>query len=84
METNNPFEEIEVTVSLSLSKSFKIPVNDYTVLEDGTKDYSTCNLKKAVVEHVILPHNAYSFLFMKKPSEDLRDWNVDEFEVIKE
>lgn len=71
--------EIEVTVSITLSKTVKIYVDDYIqeapeVDEDGHYykgdiDFSECNLSKAVKEQITLPN------------EKVEGWNVDDFEV---
>lgn len=92
-EIEVPEEEIEVTVSVTLSKTVKIKVTDYTV-ESGTDeegehfkdiDYSSCDLKKAVEEQITLPQNAYTRIIKKgKLYEDLKGWNVDDMEVILE
>lgn len=90
---------IEVTVSISLSKTMKIDVDDYTVEcdeEDGNTyyDYSECNLIDAVREQVTLPDKAYDKLYWAVYSvdnsnahnalEDLKDWTVDDIEVVSE
>lgn len=92
-----PEKEIEVTVSITLSKTIKIKVSDYTVYsieaDNGkcfdTLDYSDCDLKKAVKDQIILPQNAYNYITPKSNEEvqaisDLKKWNVDEMEVILE
>ena len=71
--------EVEVTVSITLSKTVKIYVDDYIqeapeVDEDGHYykgdiDFSECNLCKAVEEQITLPN------------EKVEGWNVDDFEV---
>ena len=71
--------EVEVTVSITLSKTVKIYVDDYIqeapeVDEDGNYysggiDFSECNLSKAVEEQITLPN------------ENVEGWNVDDFEV---
>jgi hypothetical protein len=90
--------EIEVLVSITLSKSVKIKVNDYTLDcgrdEDGLYceniDYSNCDLKKAVKEQIYLPHQlnkVYSNPVVFIPpsvKKDFEGWNVDDFEVIIE
>ena len=62
-----PEREIEVTISVTLSKTVKIKVSDYTITnsgkdEDGNYfedvDYSDCNLKGAVEEQLYLPQEA--------------------------
>lgn len=98
-------EEIEVFVSITLSKSVRIKINDYTIVDEGkdedgfpfkSLDFSDCDLKSAVEEQILLPHEVGQLLvdidnnphkippkskFMK---EDLCGWNVDDFEVIIE
>ena len=81
-----PEEEVEVLVSITLSKSFKIKVSDYSVV-NGKLDLSDTDLKSAVEEQIVLPNEAYKLVIPFYPSDavarhDLKDWNVDEFEVI--
>lgn len=79
---DNPYEEIDVTVSITLHKSFKIKVNDYDITDEGVdddgnyfcdKDFSTCNLYEA----------AKNQLDLSDISEE-NGWTEDEFEVIKD
>lgn len=88
-----PEREIEVTVSVTLSKTVKIKVSDYTIIDSGKDedgdyfedvDYSDCDLKRAVEEQITLPQNAYNHVVNRKVYLDLKDWNVDEMEVILE
>ena len=67
-----PDKEIEVTISVTLSKTVKITVNDYTIDEEGYCDFSECDLHKAVKEQI------------KLPQQLCKDWIVDEFEIIEE
>lgn len=67
-EVEYPEKEIEVTVSVTLSKTVKVLVNDYNVEEDADEDgrylsydFSECDLNKAVEEQVILPQNLAEF-----------------------
>ena len=93
-EVETPEKEVEVTVSITLSKTVKIKVSDYItsgveVDEDGNKyediDYSECDLKKAVEEQITLPQNAcIHMLPQTKIYEDLAGWNVDDFEIALE
>lgn len=96
-EKELPEKEIEVIVSITLSKTVKIKVSDYTVYsnedDNGNHfeevDYSDCNLKKAVEEQITLPQSAYNYIISKSNKEiqaisDLKGWNVDEMEVILE
>lgn len=92
-----PEKEIEVTVSITLSKTVKIKISDYTIYSNedergrcfDTLDYSDCDLKKAVKDQIILPQNAYNYIISKSNKEiqaisDLKEWNVDEMEVMLE
>ena len=93
-QEEQPNREIEVTVSVTLSKTVKINVDDYTVEEDGSIDYSSCDLNKAVIEQITLPKDVYNKLFnvvcnsesteAMKALCDLNGWSLDDFEVIKE
>lgn len=63
-----PKKEIEVTVSITISKTVKIAVDDYKVEEiiDETGrylsyDYSDCNLHKAVEDQLVLPQDLAEF-----------------------
>ena len=67
-----PDKEVEVTISVTLSKTVKITVNDYTIDEEGYCDFSECDLHKAVKKQI------------KLPQQLCEDWEVDEFEIIKE
>ena len=84
-----PEREVEVTVSVTLSKTLKIEVSDYTVDSENNVDYSDCNLREAVENQIILPQEAYKYVnpytFNKHETiEDLSNWDVDDFEVILE
>lgn len=66
-QDDNPEREIEVTVSVSLSKTVRIKVSDYEITDSGKDedgkyfediDYSNCDLKGAVEEQVYLPQEA--------------------------
>ena len=69
-EIELPAIDTEVTVSITISKTIKVPVIDYTLDEEGYPDFSNCDLKKAVSNSGKLPN--------------LEDWNIDEFEIIQE
>lgn len=91
-----PEREIEVLVSITLSKTVKVKVSDYEIIDSGKDenneyfediDYSNCDLKNAVKEQVVLPQDAWIYMDPKtkkqaKASAELCNWNVDEFEVI--
>lgn len=60
-QEQQPDRELDVTISLGISKTFKVMVNDYDVIresdEDGficSYDYSNCDIFKAVDEQVDL------------------------------
>lgn len=97
-QTNLPDREVEVCVSLCLSKTFKILVDDYSIDEDDEghtmPDFSECDLKSAIENLVILPHELSDIIKnkfkddippgLKASIEDCSDWNVDDFEVVLE
>lgn len=96
-QVDNPEEEIEVTVSITLSKTVKIKVSDYQITDSGKDedgehfediDYSNCDLKSAIKEQITLPQDGYLYVRgdheNSKLIEDLSGWNVDDFEVILE
>lgn len=67
------FKEVEVTVSLTLSKTVKVKVKDYTIVDSGRDedgeffediDYSECDLKKAVKTQIDLPQDAGKALML--------------------
>lgn len=95
-QVDNPEREIEVTVSVTLSKTVKIKVSDYSITDSGKDedgeyfediDYSKCDLKRAVEEQITLPQDAYKYAkgeFDNDQYNDLEGWDVDDFEVIEE
>ena len=95
-QVDNPEREIEVTVSVTLSKTVKIKVSDYEITDSGKDedgeyfediDYSNCDLKGAVEEQFVLPQEAYRYITSsgnKSVKEELKGWNVDDFEVVEE
>lgn len=90
-QVDNPEREIEVTVSVTLSKTVKIKVSDYEITDSGKDedgeyfeniDYSNCNLKGAVEEQIVLPQDACIYIKgSSKIPEDLSNWCVDNLEV---
>lgn len=94
----NPKKEIEVTVSVTLSKTVKIKVSDYEIVDSGKDedgeyfediDYSNCDIKGAVEDQIVLPQKAWDYIAPKTKKDvkaifDLKGWNVDDFEVINE
>lgn len=95
-QADNPEREIEVTVSVTLSKTVKIKVSDYEITDSGKDedgeyfediDYSKCDLKRAVEEQITLPQDAYKYVKGESDNDqynDLKGWCVDDFEVIEE
>lgn len=102
-QKENQEREIEVTASITLSKTVTIKVSDYTIIDSGKDengeyfediDYSSCDLKSAVEDQIILPQDAHIYLgnyayeggYTNPVPEvkDLENWNVDDFEVILE
>ena len=90
-QVDNPEREIEVTVSVTLSKTVKIKVSDYEITDSGKDedgeyfediDYSNCDLKSAVEEQIVLPQSAHMYVKSNpKVHEDLSNWCVDDLEV---
>lgn len=90
-QVDNPEREIEVTVSVTLSKTVKIKVSDYEITDSGKDedgeyfediDYSNCDLKGAVEEQITLPQSAHTYVKSNpKVHEDLSNWCVDDLEV---
>ena len=90
-QADNPEREIEVTVSVTLSKTVKIKVSDYEIADSGKDedgeyfediDYSNCDLKGAVEEQIVLPQSAHMYVKSNpKVHEDLSNWCVDDLEV---
>ena len=63
-----PEREVEVTISVTLSKTVTISVDDYdTMVEEDefgkhiSHDYSKCDFHKAVKEQIVLPQNLAEF-----------------------
>ena len=91
-QVDNPEREIDVTVSVTLSKTVKIKVSDYEITDSGKDedgeyfediDCSNCDLKSAVEEQIVLPQNAHMYVKSNpKVREDLSNWCVDDLEVI--
>ena len=91
-QVDNPKREIDVTVSVTLSKTVKIKVSDYVIIDSGKDedgeyfediDCSNCDLKSAVEEQIVLPQNAHMYVKSNpKVRENLSNWCVDDFEVI--
>ena len=90
-QVDNHEREIEVTVSVTLSKTVKIKVSDYEITDSGKDedgeyfediDYSNCDLKDAVEEQIVLPQSAHMYVNSNpKVHEDLSNWCVDDLEV---
>lgn len=97
-QIDNPKRIIEVLVSVTLSKTVKVAVDDYQVLSSGVDedggyyediDYSDCDLKSAIEEQIVLPQEAWNYVSPKSKKEiqaifDLKGWNVNEIETIME
>lgn len=76
-------EEIEVTVSITLSKKVKIYVDDYEkedyIDEEGnyckSYDFRDCDLQEAVREQIMLPNSKFA---------QFSDWVEEDLEVTME
>ena len=90
-QVDNPEREIDVTVSVTLSKTVKIKISDYEITDSGKDedgeyfediDCSNCDLKSAVEEQIVLPQSAHMYVKSNpKVHEDLSNWYVDDLEV---
>jgi type I restriction-modification system DNA methylase subunit len=90
-QKENPEREIEVTVSVTLSKTIKVKVSDYDIVDSGKDedgeyfediDYSNCDLKGAVEKQIVLPQTAHMYVKSNpKVHENLSNWCVDDLEV---
>lgn len=85
--------EVDVTVCISMSKTFKVPVTDYTVEseydDEGNTypvyDTSECDLSQAVEDNITLPDKAWLFIDKNnKTALDMKGWTIDDIEYIKE
>ena len=95
-QVDQPEREIEVLVSVTLSKTVKVRVSDYEVVgceqsEDGDYfeeiNYLECDLQGAVNNQIVLPQEAHNYIKTNtmegaKAHLDLMGWNVDEMECI--
>ena len=88
-----PEKYIDVCISVTLSKTVKVKVTDYTIIDSGKDengehyediDYSSCDLKEAVEEQIILPQNTHCYVNYEPWKKQLKGWNVDDFECIIE
>lgn len=70
-QADNPEREVEVTVSITLSKTLKVRVDDYQIVDSGKDedgeyfediDYSNCDLKSAVENQYTLPQDAGKYI----------------------
>ena len=72
-------KKVEVTVSITLSKTVEVEVTDYTAEDDYDEDgyngisydYSECDLEQEVRDQVTLPNSVGEF----------NDWVEDDFAV---
>ena len=72
-------KKVEVTVSITLSKTVEVEVTDYIAEEDIDEennhniiyDFSECNLEQAVRDQILLPND----------TEEFNSWTEDDFAV---
>lgn len=94
--SNDPIK-IKVTVSMTISKIVEVEVTDYDTYIDEDNlcnDFSDCDLYNAVRSQVWLPNEVHKALSKVVESSgdkeaikrlnDLKDWEVDDFEVVSE
>lgn len=95
---NKPIE-VDVLVSVTLSKTIKIKLDDYVMAEDDNEDgkyyycdYDNCDFYEAVKDQIILPHNLAEVTkksldsipkSLQKAITDCSDWALDDIEIIE-
>lgn len=89
---NKP-REIEVNITLTLTKSIMVKVDDYEIIDSGVDedglsfedvDYSVCDLDDAVENQIILPDKAWKYINAEiNPQiiEDLKGWEIEDMMV---
>lgn len=87
--------EVEVQVTLVLTKIVKVPVTDYIVEPGGIDEdgvpmsqlyvFDDCDFHQAVADNMTLPHQLADLIehreFTKYDVEDCKDWELEEMEV---
>lgn len=93
-EVQSP-KKVDVTVSVCLSKTFTIEVDDYELLEKGKDEdgipfediyFGDCDLESAVCNQHWLPQDVLKNISKLREcsptlAEDCKNWNIDEFNV---
>ena len=84
---------IDVTVCISMSKTFRIPVTDYQIepnYDDEGNVHTTyntdeCDLPQAVEDSITLPDEAWKYI-KDDPNIaiDMKGWVINDIEYIKE
>lgn len=82
----------KVTVSLTISKTFKVPTKGCYVEyidADGRCIINEDTLQDLVREHFVLPNEAYKYIKAKTKKEesiveDLQEWNEDDLVITQE
>lgn len=89
-----PEKEVNVTICISLQKTFTLTVNDY-----DDEDLNKEEIKKAVNDCIVLPQNLALFTermfkedldlkaakmprYLKEAIDDCKDWDVYDYEII--
>jgi len=93
-DIENPEVELNVLVSVTLSKVVTVKVKDYDIVDEGQDedgnyycdmDFSDTNLLAAVEEQIVLPQDSSLYVDVGsnlKAANDLSGWNVDEIECV--
>ena len=91
-----PEKEIEVTISVTLSKTMKVMVDDYRIERNDygnfiNYDFSDCDIHQAVKDQLVLPQDLAKLIdstevklsrSLEKAVSDCKDWDVDDLECI--
>lgn len=87
----NTDEEVEVSVVLTISKTFKILTKDYEIEEEGVEDgthyrvlnFNNVNFEREVYDQVILPHLAHKYTPDLKAKSDLKGWEINDIDIFQ-
>lgn len=85
-QSDPPKQTIEVTVSVTLSKTLEVEVDDTEEWREYTDLREAANIQHYLPQDIdnILERVSKGETVTKQQINDLKDWNVDDFEVIEE
>jgi hypothetical protein len=86
-------KNIDITISLTLNKTFTIPTKDLEVdyfdASESQFIFTENSLQEIVKDLIVLPHEMWEYakdktLTDKRIKEEAKDWNVDDLTIIRE